>query len=454
MNTKTKIMIVDDEPIVRQSLKHWFEEDGYTVDAAENGEAAFEKFERGKYDLMLVDMKMPGMNGLDLLVKLKAVDPDIVVILITAFASVPSAIKALKSGAFDYITKPIDPEELSHIASNALKQRELKLENLKLKIRIEEIAKPDDLIGESNEMKKIFSLINTVAPNDTNVMIRGESGTGKELLAKAIHINSQRKYNPFITVNCGVLTEQLLECDLFGHEKDALTGINFKRRGKLETVNGGTLFLDEIAALSQKMQFELLKVLESKQFQRIGGTDIITSDFRLIVATNESLEELVKKGTFREDLYYKLNVFSIIIPPLRERIEDIPLLTDHFLKKFTDSMNKGKKGFSQSATDFLMNYEWPGNIRELENAVERALVVSKSEQIEVEDLPFRISSQNYYYDNHDKSLSAMEKKHITIILHENKWNISRSAGMLSIDRVTLYNKINKYGLQRKKRGEL
>ncbi|QQS37243.1 MAG: sigma-54-dependent Fis family transcriptional regulator [Ignavibacteriales bacterium] len=454
MNKKAKLMIVDDEQIVRQSLKHWFEEDGYLVETASDGESAFEKFERGKFDLLFVDMKMPGMSGLDLLIKVKAVDPDVVVILITAFASVPSAIKALKNGAFDYITKPIDPDELSHLAANAVKQRELKLENIALKSSIDQMVTPDALIGESKEMKKILAQVTTVAPTDTNIIIRGENGTGKELLAKAIHTNSQRKYKPFVSVNCSVLSDQLIECDLFGHEKDALSGLHFKRRGKLETVAGGTLFLDEVASLSPSMQFALLKIIESKQFQRIGSTDAIATDFRLIAATNAPLDEMVKEGTFREDLYYKMNVVSIALPTLRERIEDIPILTDHFLKKFTASMNKCEKSFSREAMDFLMNYEWPGNVRELENAIERAVVVSKKETIEVDDLPFRISSQNYYYDGHDKSLSAMEKKHITIILHENKWNISRSAEMLNIDRVTLYNKISKYGLQRKKRGEV
>lgn len=453
MNSKTQIMIVDDELIVRQSLKHWFEEEGYSVDTATDGESAFEKFERGRFDILFVDMKMPGMNGLDLLTKVKRIDPDVVVILITAFASVASAIKSLKNGAFDYITKPIDPDELSHIAANALKQRELKLENTRLRTRIDQIVKPNVLVGENNEMRKVFSLVNTIASNDTCVLLTGESGTGKEHVARAIHVNSHRKYNPFSTVNCGAVTEQILERDMFGHEKDALAGIHFKSRGKFESTCGGTIFLDEITSVPPKIQFDLLRVLETKQIQRIGGTDIISCDFRLIAATNKSLEELVKSGSFREDLYYKINVFPIVIPPLRERVDDIPLLADHFLETFSKSMNKGGKCFSQAAMDFLMNYEWPGNVRELENAVERAVVVCKTKKIEVDDLPFRISSQNYYSDGQDKSLSAMEKKHITIILHENKWNISRSAQMLHIDRVTLYNKINKYGLQRKKRGE-
>lgn len=454
MNTKAKLMIVDDEPIVRQSLKHWFEEDGYTVETAETGEAAFDKFERGKFDLLFVDMKMPGMNGLELLAKVKKVDPEVVVILITAFASVPSAIKALKNGAFDYITKPIDPDELSNLAANALNQRELKLENIQLKDRIEQIASNGELIGESSEMQKIISLVNTIAPTDSNIIIRGQSGTGKELLAKTIHNNSQRKYGPFISVNCGVLSDQMLERDLFGHEKDAVSELHFKKRGKLDNVNGGTLFMDEIAALSPQMQFVLLKLLETKQFQRIGGNDTLTSDFRMIAATNEPIEELVKSGNFREDLFYKLNIFSVFLPTLKDRIEDIPLLAEHFLNKFSESMNKPKKTISQNAMDFLMNYEWPGNVRELENAIERAVVVSKGDTITVEDLPIRIGSQNYYSDSQDKTLSAMEKKHITIVLHENKWNISRSAEMLDIDRVTLYNKISKYGLQRKKRGEV
>jgi transcriptional regulator with PAS, ATPase and Fis domain len=278
-------------------------------------------------------------------------------------------------------------------------------------------------------------------------MIRGESGTGKELVAKAIHINSRRKYFPIIPVNCGALAESILESELFGHEKGAFTGAQFKRKGKFEMADGGTIFLDEIGSVSPKMQVELLRVIESKQFSRVGGNQTIKSDFRVIIATNESLEDLVKQGKFREDLYYRLNVFSIIIPPLRERTGDIPVLAFYFLNNFCNSMNKNIKNISPEAMEFLTKYDWPGNVRELENAIERAVVVGKGDTIKVDDLPFHVSSSQSANLDGDNSMTAMEKKHIARVLNENNWNISRSALELEIDRVTLYNKINKYGLR-------
>ncbi|MBZ0199899.1 MAG: sigma-54 dependent transcriptional regulator [Ignavibacteriaceae bacterium] len=448
MSKNERILIVDDEKIVRESLFHWFEEDGYLVETAESGEDALRRFDKDKYDLLLVDMKMPGVSGLDLLTKVRGIDKNVIFIMITAFASVPTAIKALKDGAYDYVTKPIDPDELSHLVKKALEQKALKTENEKLRGSIEEIIKPDNLIGESQQMKKIFELIQTVALNDTTVMIRGESGTGKELVAKAIHINSKRRYFPFITVNCGALAELLLESELFGHEKGAFTGAQFKRKGKFEMADGGTIFLDEIGTVSQKMQVELLRVIESKQFKHVGGNETITSDFRIIIATNEPLEELVKQGSFREDLYYRLNVFSINVPPLRERRDDIPILAYYFLSKFSTAMNKPIKSISQDAMDFLVKYEWSGNVRELENAIERAVVIGKDDKIKVGDLPFHAAINNSVGSNGEKTLSAMEKKHIQKVLVENNWNISRTASLLKIDRVTLYNKISKYELQK------
>ncbi|MCK9425952.1 MAG: sigma-54 dependent transcriptional regulator [Ignavibacteriaceae bacterium] len=448
MDKKEKILIVDDEKIVRESLYHWFEEEDYIVDTAENGETALIKYEKEKFDLLLVDMKMPGMSGLDLLSKIKAIDKDALIILITAFASVPTAITALKSGAYDYVTKPVDPDELAHLVKKALEQRALKIENIQLKENIAEIIKPDNLIGESFQMKKIYELVHTVAGTDTTVMIRGESGTGKELVAKAIHINSSRKYFPIIPVNCGALAESLLESELFGHEKGAFTGAQFKRKGKFEMADRGTIFLDEIGSISLKMQIELLRVIEIKQFNRVGGNELIKSDFRVIIATNEPLEELVKAGKFREDLYYRLNVFTIVIPPLRERRDDIPLLASFFINKFSTVMNKAVKSVSKEAMDFLVNYDWPGNVRELENAIERAMVVGKSNSIIVDDLPFHVSMNNFGLEGDEKSLSSMEKKYILKVLNENNWNISKSAQMLEIDRVTLYNKINKYCLRK------
>ncbi len=446
-NKKERILVVDDEKIVRESLFHWFEEEGYNVDTAEDAEIALRKFDKGKYDLLLVDMKMPGMSGLELLTKIKEIDKETIVILITAFASVPSAIKALKDGAYDYVTKPVDPDELEHLVKKALEQKSLRVENEHLKDNLEEIIKPDNLIGESPQMKKIYELINTVAGTDTTVMLRGESGTGKELVAKAIHINSKRKYFPIIPVNCGALAESILESELFGHEKGAFTGAQFRRKGKFEMADGGTIFLDEIGSISQKMQVELLRVIESKQFSRVGGNEVIRSDFRVIIATNEPLEDLVKQGKFREDLYYRLNVFTIIIPPMRERTGDIPVLAFYFLNKFATTMNKQIKGISEEALDFLCKYDWPGNVRELENAIERAVVVGKGDKIMVDDLPFHVSSSQSANGDGDKSMSAMEKKHISRVLNENNWNISKSAVELEIDRVTLYNKISKYGLR-------
>ena len=447
MKEQYNILIVDDEKIVRDSLFHWFEEEGYNVDTAEDGESALKKYEKGKYDLLLLDMKMPGMSGIDLLTKIKSIDKDSIIILITAFASVPTAITALKQGAYDYVTKPVDPDELAHLVKKALEQKSLKQENKILKESIEEIIRPDNLIGESLQMKKIYELITTVAPTDTTVMIRGESGTGKELVAKAIHINSKRKYFPIIPVNCGALAETLLESELFGHEKGAFTGAQFKRKGKFEMADGGTLFLDEVATISTKMQVEILRAIESKQFSRVGGNQNIKSDFRLIAATNQSLENLVKEGEFREDLYYRLNVFTIHIPPLRERREDIPILAYFFLNKFSISMNKPIKKIDGETIDFLVKYDWPGNVRELENAIERAVVIGKTDTLKVENLPFHIASNHIDTDTGDKSLAAVEKKYILQILNENDWNISRSAAQLRIDRVTLYNKINKYGLR-------
>ena len=446
MNSRASILIIDDERIVRDSLFHWFEEEGYNVDTAEDAETALKKFTKDKYDLLLVDMKMPGMSGLDLLVKIKEIDKDCIFILITAFASVSSAIKALKDGAYDYVTKPVDPDELNHLVKKALEQKELKNENIQLKSKIKELIMPDNLAGESKQMKKIFELIDTVAPADTTVMIRGESGTGKELIAKAIHINSKRRYFPIVVVNCGALAESLLESELFGHEKGAFTGAQYRRKGKFEMAQGGTIFLDEIGSVSQKVQIELLRVIETRKFSRVGGNELISSDFRVIAATNESLEDLVKQGKFREDLFYRLNVFTIFIPPLRERKEDISVLAYYFLKKFCSSMNKNIKSISPEAMNFLLNYTWPGNVRELENAIERAVVIGKSDVIKMEDLPF--SGSYISDDNSDRSLAAMEKKHIYKILIENDWNISRSAELLQIDRVTLYNKINKYGLRK------
>ncbi len=439
------ILVVDDELIVRESLTKWFREDGFRTDAAENAAAALRKLQSSCWDIILVDIKMPGMDGIELLQRIKELKNDIIVIIITAFASVDTAVKALKQGAYDYVTKPIDPDYLDHLISKALNERSLVRENIKLKDAVSELSEKDVIIGESPEMQRVIEMVKTVAPTDTTVMIRGESGTGKELIARAIHNQSQRKYFPIVTVNCGALTETLLESELFGHEKGAFTGAQYRRKGKVELADGGTLFLDEVGNISPKTQMDLLRVLETKQFMRVGGSEIIHSDFRVICATNCDLEAAVRDGRFREDLYYRLNVFSIPLPPLRARRGDIAKLAHYFLEQYSKEMGKPRHGFTAEAMHALKAYDWPGNVRELENAIERAMVVSDGPVIDKQHLPV----QTVLPATADgKRLEDVERRHIERILHETGWNISRSASILDIDRVTLYHKIEKFGLKR------
>jgi len=446
MDNNSSLLIIDDENIVRDSLSRWFREDGFTIGTAENAAAALRKLQDQRWDVILLDIKMPGMDGMELQQRIMEIDPTATIIFITAHASVDTAVQALKHGAFDYVTKPIDPDYLSHLVQNALKQRHLATENIKLKESITEFFKADDIIGDSPQMQNVYELIQTVAPTDTTVMIRGESGTGKELIARAIHSNSQRRYFPIVTVNCGALPEGILESELFGHERGAFTGAQYRRKGKLELADGGTLFLDEVGNISMKTQMDLLRVLETKQFTRVGGNEIIKVDFRVICATNKDLERAIADGTFREDLYYRLNVFTIVVPPLRERKSDIPLMANYFVKKYAQIMGKPITTIASGAMDVLVRYDWPGNVRELENAIERAMVVGTPPCISPQNLPFQLMDKKKKHSG--GSLAAMEKEHIEGTLVGNNWNISRSADILGIDRVTLYNKIAKYGLQK------
>ena len=444
-NKPVSILVVDDEFSVRDSLTKWFKEDGYRADAAADATEALKKLKPGVWDIIFLDIKLPGMDGMELQQRIKNIDPNATIIMITAYASVDTAVKSLKEGAYDYVTKPVDPDYLSHLVTNVIKQRRLLSENIQLKERIQELYEIDQIIGESPAMSKVFDLIKTVAPMDTTVMIKGESGTGKELIARAIHSNSPRRFFPIITVNCGGLTEGLTESEFFGHEKGAFTGALYRRKGKFEMANGGTIFLDEVGNIDPKSQTDLRRVIETKQFTRVGGDEVIKVDFRLICATNRDLELAVKEGKFREDLYYRLNVFSISIPPLRERRSDIPLLCNYFLKRLASSMNKPVTGFSSEAMEQMEAYDWPGNVRELKNAIERAIVVAKGFSITVEDLPIPPSLKTV---PEDQSLEAVERAHIENILEQMGWNITRSAEMLGIDRATLYHKIEKYGLRK------
>ncbi len=442
-----KILIVDDEEIVRESLSEWFKEDGYFVNTAEDAVTALNKLNETRWDIYLLDIKMPGMDGMELHRRIREIDKDAVVIMITAFAAVDTAIQALKDGAFDYITKPFDPDNLSRLLRNAAKQRRLTKENLGLKGQLEALTEAPDIIGTSKQIEEIKSLIATVAKTSTTVMIRGESGTGKELVAQAIHISSDRRFFPLVSVNCGALSETLLESELFGHEKGAFTGALYRRKGKLEIADGGTLFLDEIGTISPKTQIDLLRSIESREFTRLGGNQVIKSDFRIICATNTDLEESVKQGGFREDLYYRLQVYTIPIAPLRERSEDIPELVQYFVEKYRNRMNKTVDGVEPLALEMLMNYSWPGNVRELENAIERAMVVTQSKSLLADD--FNLNYGEVKVDYHSNlSIDNVEKQHILRVLEKNYWNISKSSKVLGIDRVTVYKKMQKYGIKR------
>ncbi len=445
-NQGVSILVVDDEFSVRDSLYNWFKNEGYRVDTAENGMEALRKLQEGPWDIALVDIKMPGMDGMELQRHIKKIDSTIILIIITAYATVDTAVEAMKEGAYDYLSKPIDPDKLSILIRNAVNQRRLIAENIQLKQKVEELSLQDEIVGDSLQIKKILEMIETVAKTDATVMIRGESGTGKELVAQAIHGKSNRRYFPIISINCGAFPEGLLESELFGHEKGAFTGAQYKRKGKLEMANGGTLFFDEIGNITVKMQMDLLRVIETKQFTPLGSNKIVNVDFRIIAATNSDLEKKVAEKDFREDLYYRLNVFSIQIPPLRERTADIPLIARYFLEKYARSMSKDVTDISPEAMKMLIQYNWPGNIRELRNTIERALVVvGEKDQIEPDDLNLLfLSKANPPGD----SLEEIEKAHVQRILEQSDWNISRSAETLKIDRVTLYNKIKKYGLQR------
>jgi DNA-binding NtrC family response regulator len=445
-NTKPALLVVDDEKVVRDSLTKWFQQDGYDVESAENGAEALKKLQDRKRDLILLDIKMPGIDGMELQQRIGELDEQATIIFITAHATIESAVKALKHGAFDYVTKPVDPDYLSHVVTNALKARSLTHENDRLRESISSSLACDTIVGESSQMNKIFDLIETVAHTDTTVMIRGESGTGKELVARAIHARSARRFFPIVPVNCGALAEGLLESELFGHERGAFTGAHYRRKGKLELADGGSLFLDEIGNISQKTQMDLLRVLETRQFTRVGGNEVLNIDFRVICATNTDLELVVKQGVFREDLFYRLNVFTINLPPLRERRTDIPLLVDHFVKKYALQMNKPIRGLTSAAMDAVVSYTWPGNIRELENAIERAMVVGSTPQLQPCDLPFTASAKDRMV--RAGTLDDVERIYILEVLQKNFWNISRSAQELAIDRVTLYHKIEKYGFKR------
>ncbi len=445
MSTQGKLLIVDDEMSVRDSLAKWFREEGYEIGTAENANDALTRLAEQRWDVALVDIKMHGTDGIELQRRMHEVDPELLVIIMTGYASVETAVTALKNGAYDYVTKPLDPDEIAHLVKNALAHKRTAQENVLLRETVAEIARPGELIGQSSAMRKIFDAIETVGPTDATVLVTGESGTGKELVARAIHHASPRRFHPLVVIHCGALTETLLESELFGHEKGAFTGAQYRKKGKFEIAEGGTVFLDEIGDITLKTQTDLLRVLQEREITRVGGNQIVKVDFRCIAATNKDLEKLIEEGKFRPDLFYRLNVFRIELPPLRGRRDDIPVLVDHFVRKFSLAMNKRISRVTPAAMNLLQQQPWLGNVRELENAVERAMVVGQEPELREQDFIFKPQTVS---NGSSKTLEDMERAHILRVLEECGGNQSRAAEILDIDRVTLYHKLKKYGWTR------
>jgi len=443
---KTKILIVDDELVMRESLAGWLERDGHSVQKAASGEEALDKVKETRFDILLLDIKMEGIGGLDVLRQVKESDPDIAVIMITAYGSISTAIQSMKNGASDYLLKPFDPNELGILIEKIIRQQAQDREILFMKEQHKLRTRFENMIGQSQSMQKVFKLIRDVASTHSTVLITGGTGTGKGLAAKAIHANSLCSQGPFVVVNCGAIPEHLMESELFGYQKGAFTDAKETKKGLLEMANRGTLLLDEIGEISMRMQIDLLRLLDDKVFYRVGGTQPIEVDFRVIAATNRDLSKAINEKRFREDLYYRLNIIYLEMPSLRVRKEDIPLLAGHFLRRFSQETNKPIDQISRAAMDEMMLYDWPGNVRELENAVERAVVVCKSRKIMPDDLPF-------FYARHpstpkSNSLKDIEKAHIVQVLINNDWNISKSSKFLGIDRSTLYSKIKRYKISK------
>lgn len=452
----SKILIVDDDPGHLTTLKTITKSWGYTVETANDGVVAVDTVKSGPVDLILMDVRMTNMSGIEALGQIKDYNPSIPVIIMTAYSSVESAVEALKSGAYDYLIKPLDFEVLKLTIERASEHAGLKEENRALKEHLRSDYDIANIIGRSQPMKKLMDMMSMVAPSEATVLITGESGTGKELIARSLHFNSPRKEKPLVVVNCASITETLLESELFGHEKGAFTGADKRREGRFMQANHGTIFLDEIGETSPTMQAKLLRVLQEKEVQRVGSEETIKVDVRIVAATNRNLEADVANGRFREDLFYRLNVMNLNVPPLKERQEDIPLFAQHFLKKFADKNRKTVKGFVPLAVDMLLNYDWPGNVRELENAIERAVILLTGEHITEKQLPLNITKK--YPDlstspiaaapvmDGTRSMEEIEKEAILATLKASGGNKSETARRLGITRKTLHNKLKNYGL--------
>jgi DNA-binding NtrC family response regulator len=452
--TKERILVVDDSEGTRNLCSKILEKEGYITDTAADGAEALEKVKAEPYDLILTDLMMPNMDGLELLEKVQKEHPGLPVIIITAYASVSTAVEAIKKGAYDYVPKPFNPGELQITVHKALDEKNLRRENIELKKELKDKYHYDNIVGTGGAMQKIYRLIAKAAESNSNVVIYGASGTGKELIARAIHFNSARAHEKFVPVSCGAIPETLLESELFGYVRGAFTGANTDKKGMFEVADKGTLFLDEIGDITPAIQVKLLRVLQERVITPIGDTKPVKIDIRLVSATNCDLSKEVEKGNFRQDLFYRLHVVPIYLPPLSERREDIPLLAEHFLQKYCKENNKSIKGFSAEVMNQLMSHNWPGNVRELENIVQRIVTFEDGEVASVDSLPPNFKQQIEYHEKFYKDsvenlqdlLDQVEKHHILRILKETNGRRTETAERLGIDRRTLYGKIRKYSI--------
>ncbi len=451
-----KILVVDDELSMREFLEIMLTKEGYRVQTAVNGKKALDLAEREVFDLAIIDIRMPKMDGIETLIRLKEISPETVILMITAYASTDTAIRAMKQGAYDYITKPFKIEEIKMTIQKALEKKSLEAENTLLRQAVEERYRWGNIIGKSDKMREVFELIEKVSPTKTNVLLSGESGTGKELVAKAVHYNSPRKNKPFIVLNCGAIPENLLESELFGHMRGAFTGAIANKRGLFEAADGGTIFLDEIGELPLPMQVKLLRVIQDREFTRVGGTDSIRVDVRIISATNKDIEEAVRKGEFREDLFYRLNVIQLKLPNLRERKEDIPLLAQHFLKVFSGELGKNIRQISPGGMKLLMKYDYPGNVRELQNMIERAVALEGSNVLTAQNLSSYVDEQHDLTRSEinleipkegidlEKAVENLEKTLILKALEKTRGVKKRAAELLHINFRSMRYRLEKY----------
>jgi len=444
------ILVVDDDPIIRKSLRELLRLEGYDVDTAADGNEALKRLEQSPVDVVLTDVKMPAVDGFQLLAKIKASSPDIVVILITGYGTIEDAVNGIKAGAYEYVTKPLNDDEIKLVINKSLEQMRLRKENESLKRSLGEKFNLNNLLGRDVKMQKVFNMIETVAGTEATVLIHGESGTGKTMVARCVHFNSPRRNARLVEISCGALPENLLESELFGHVKGSFTGAIATKIGKFEAARGGTIFLDEIDSLPLPLQVKLLRVLQDRKFEKIGSNETITADVRVTAAANQDLESLVAQARFRRDLYYRLNVVSVYLPPLRERVGDIPILADHFVNKYVERNHKEVLGISQEAIDQLCRYGWPGNVRELENAIERAIILTTGQYLTARDLPEALQGATTARDTVKvgplkDELEVAEKQILEEALKQNEWNRHKTATTLGINRTTLYHKMKKYG---------